>query len=53
MNLFNTAISRAKEKFILAGNKLAINMAIKNRSGIHRDTGLTQKLQLFWKKKVA
>lgn len=52
MNLFNTAISRAKEKFILAGNKLAINMAIKNRSG-NRDTGLTQKLQLFWKKKVA
>ena len=53
MNLFNTAVSRAKEKFILVGNETAINMAIKNRSGIHRDTGLTQKLQLYWKKKAA
>ena len=44
MNLFNTAVSRAKDKFILVGSQEAVELAIKNRSSIHRLSGLKAKL---------
>lgn len=44
MNLFNTSVSRAKVKFICAGNTDAINTAILNREGIQRHTKLCEKI---------
>lgn len=44
MNLFNTSVSRAKVKFVCAGNTEAINMAILNREGIQRHTKLCEKI---------
>lgn len=44
MNLFNTAVSRAKVRYVCVGNKEAINMAILNREGIMRNTKLCEKI---------
>lgn len=53
MNLFNTAVSRAKQKFILVGNENAINVAILNKGNINRYTGLRKKLQLLFGNRCA
>lgn len=44
MNLFNTAVSRAKTKFTMVGNKKAMEIAILNTSGLSRYTGLSDKI---------
>ena len=44
MNLFNTAVSRAKVRYVCVGNKEAINMAILNREGIMRNTKVCEKI---------
>jgi exodeoxyribonuclease V alpha subunit len=48
MNLFNTAVSRAKARFTLAGNEKAINMAILNRGGISRNTMMCEKIIAYF-----
>lgn len=53
MNLFNTAVSRAKAKFILVGNEIAINMAILNREGISRHTMLRERIENEFRKRGA
>ena len=45
MNLFNTAVSRAKKHCIIVGNDKAINEAIKNKDSIHRLSALKQKIR--------
>lgn len=44
MNLFNTAVSRAKKHCIIVGNDEAIQASIKNKDSIHRLSALKGKI---------
>lgn len=47
MNLFNTAVSRASEKFILISNDAAITTAINSKDGLKRTSALKNKLVIL------
>lgn len=45
MNLLNTAVSRAKTRFVLVGNREAITKAILTKDGINRVSALAPKIK--------
>lgn len=53
MNLLNTAISRAIDRFILVGSKEAVNEAIACRDSLKRVSGLTPKIAYLKEKAAA
>ncbi len=48
-NLLYTAITRAKELFVLVGSKRAIAISIRNSRAITRRTTLKERLRKYWK----